>query len=398
MLYTRVNCGFRAVVKILEIVNDAFGGVLGRIPSRNTIEDWIKKCGLDIYNTPQNIEKASDYAMVVDESMMIGSEKLLVTLGIPAQHKGNAVKVEDMSILDMSVSSSWNSQGVKDRILAAANKIGNPPRYIISDNASIMKGGISQTLLPHHRDISHSLGVLLERCYKKKSDFQSYTKRMSEAQFKHSMKKVAYLLPPKQRTIARFINLSNWVNWSQKVLNVYHKLTPQERDVLAFVPANASLIDELSEVMKCINYIEKNCKRNGLSVETIKLCLKNIRNTLFIGNFRMKSLGEDICRFLQEEEKLLMNENSVHNNSSDIIESTFGIYKRRKSPNKLYGVTSFILFMPAYTQFAANEYSNSHSPKLHLENVRLWQIQQWTEAKLTTNLVTKRIKTLDPTG
>ena len=30
------------------------------------------------------------------------------------------------------------------------------------------------------------------------------------------------------------------------------------------------------------------------------------------------------------------------NLSSDIIESTFGIYKSKKSPNKLYGVTSFV--------------------------------------------------------
>ena len=353
---------------------------------------------MDIYDHPQQTEKPSDYAMVIDESMMIGSEKLLMTLGIPAQHKGEPIKMEDMSILDMSVSSSWNSQGVKEKLLASAEKIGSSPRYVVSDNASIMKGGISQALLPHHRDISHSLGVLLERCYKEKSDFQSYTKSMSEAQFKHSMKKEAYLLPPKQRTIARFINLSNWVKWSQKVLNAYHKLTLKERDLLAFVPANASLIDELSEVMGCIDYIEKNCKRNGLSAETIKQCLKKIRNTLFMGNFRMRNLGEAICRFLQEEGKLLENEENAHNNSSDIIESTFGVYKRRKSPNKLYGVTSFILFMPVYAQCASKEYSKSHSPKLHLENVKLWQIQQWTEDNLTTNLVTKRIKTLNPTG
>lgn len=385
-------------MKILAIVNDALGGVLGHIPSRNTIEDWIKKCGLDIYNHPQNLAKSRDYAMVVDESMMIGSEKLLVTLGIPAQHKGTPVKEEDISILDMSVSSSWDSQGVKEKLLEASEKIGNPPRYVISDNASVMKGGISQALLPHQRDISHSLGMFLERCYKGEGDFQSYTKNMSEVQCKHNMKKMAYLLPPRQRTIARFINLSNWVRWSQKVLNIYHKLTLQERTVFGFVPLNASLIDELSAVMECINYIERQCKHNGLSVETIKECLKNIRNTLFKGNFRMRTLGEAICCFLKEEGELLENEKKVHYNSSDIIESTFGIYKQRKSPDKLYGVTSFILFIPVYAQLASKEYSKSNSPKVHLENVRLWQIQQWAKDKLTENLVTKRIKTLKIAG
>ena len=112
-----MNCGFRSVVKILEIINDAFEGILGRIPSRNTIENWIKKCGLDIYNHPHHLDKSNDYAMIIDESMMIGSEKLLVTQGIPACHKGTPVKEKDVCILDMSVSSSWDSEGVKDRLL-----------------------------------------------------------------------------------------------------------------------------------------------------------------------------------------------------------------------------------------------------------------------------------------
>jgi hypothetical protein len=161
----------------------------------------------------------------------------------------------------MAVSPGWNSQGVKDRLLASADKAGRLPEYVISDNASIMTGGISLAGLAHHRDISHTLGMLPERCYKKERDFIACTKSMSEVHSKHNMTKRAYLLAPRQRTIARFINLSNRVQWSQQMLNVYHNPTPQERAVLAFVPANASLTDELSDVMRCINSIEKDCKQ-----------------------------------------------------------------------------------------------------------------------------------------
>lgn len=105
----------------------------------------------------------------------------------------------------------------------------------------------------------------------------------------------------------------------------------------------------------------------------------------------MKILGEAISLYILKEGELLENEDSIHNNSSDIIESTFGIYKLRKSPNKLFGVTSFILFIPAYTKLGANIKSNDYSIKEHLENVRLWEINQWSNSNLTTNLVTKRI-------
>lgn len=398
MLYVRVNCGSRAVVKILEIVNDALGGILGPIPSHNSIENWVKKYGLDVYNTPKKSIKPEDYAMIVDESMMIGSEKLLLTLGVPAKHSGAPLTHQDVSVLDISVSSSWNGEEIKDRLSACCKKMGNFPQYIISDNASVMTNSIARIKLPHHRDISHSLGMFLERCYKEQEDFISYTKSMSGAQSKHNMKKTAYLLPPRQRTIARFINLSNWVKWSKQMLKVYHKLSQEECDIYAFVPANASLINELSEVMKCINYIEKECKQNGFSNNTIKKCIRNIRKTMLNGNIRMKKLGEAIIQYLLKEGEVLENEESIHNISSDILESTFGIYKQRKSPNKLYGVTSFILIIPAYTQLGEGKKADNYFIKEHLENVRLKHIQQWSESNLTTNLVMKRRRTLKSAG
>lgn len=163
--------------------------------------------------------------MIVDESMMIGSQKLLFTLGIPCRRPARPLTPADVSILDMAVSSSWNSQGVKQQLLLSSQKAGSLPRYVVSDNASIMRGGISQAGLAHQRDISHSLGMFLERNYKKEPDFMAYTRSMSQAEFKNNMKNTAYLLPPRQRTVARFINLSAWVQWSEKILSVYPTLS-----------------------------------------------------------------------------------------------------------------------------------------------------------------------------
>ncbi|GHT36481.1 hypothetical protein FACS189414_5260 [Bacteroidia bacterium] len=150
--------------------------------------------------------------------------------------------------------------------------------------------------------------------------------------------------------------------------------------------------------MKCINRIEKECRQNGLSKEVIKQSLGDIQHRLFNGNSRMRSLGEAISLFLPEEGKILENEKSIHNNSSDIIESTFGAYKLRKSPDKLYGVTPFILFMPTYVQLTSKRCDKHCSVKKHLENVRLRQIQEWTKENLTINLVVKRINTLNIAG
>lgn len=157
MLYARTNCGFRQTIKVLEVINEVFDGLLGDIPCHNTISNWIKKCGLNIYENSGDIMGNSNYAVIVDESMMIGEEKLLLTVGVPALHKNRPLRCDDAEILDIAVAKSWNGEGIKRHLEIAANKVGHSPDYVISDNASILKKGIREAKIKHQRDISHSL-------------------------------------------------------------------------------------------------------------------------------------------------------------------------------------------------------------------------------------------------
>jgi hypothetical protein len=398
LLYTRVNCGLRQVVEILSVINDTFDGLLGTIPCYNTIENWVKKCGLKVYETAAESLQDVEYAQIIDESMMIGSEKLLLTLGVPAEHKGRPLNCGDVSILDIAVAESWNGEGVATQLRAASNKVGRNPLYVISDNASVMNKGVRCAELNHQHDISHSLGMYLERTYKEEPDFKYYIKLMTEPKFKYNMKKIAYLLPPTQRTISRFINLSHWVEWSSRMLDIYHTLQADERKVFSFVPANASLIDELSEVIRCIKSIEYICKHNGLSKRTLCKCQKEIEKDLLCGNSRMIHLGEGIINFLTKEAMLIGAEVAVHNNSSDILESLFGRYKARKAPNKLNGVTPYILFVPIYTRLSNDSQTQKFDFKATLEDKRIWEIDAWAKDNLSQNLMQLRSKCLRKTG
>ena len=46
--------------------------------------------------------------------------------------------------------------------------------------------------------------------------------------------------------------------------------------------------------------------------------------------------------YFKKEEALLVDDVQNDNISSDIIESDYGIFKSKKSPNKLYGITPLI--------------------------------------------------------
>ena len=50
--------------------------------------------------------------------------------------------------------------------------------------------------------------------------------------------------------------------------------------------------------------------------------------------------------YFDTESKLLTEEHPVHNISSDIIESDFGLFKGRMPMNKTNGFTESILFIP----------------------------------------------------
>lgn len=80
-------------------------------------------------------------------------------------------------------------------------------------------------------------------------------------------------------------------------------------------------------------------------------------------------------------------EGAAHNNSSDIIESTYGMYKSMKSPNKMYGVTTLALRLPLCGKTLSKDFDTTQS----LMGVKMHDIQEWRQKNLLPNLVSKRL-------
>ena len=58
--------------------------IFGEVPAYTTIGYWAQELGLSVYKESCTLFKGKRYALVVDESMMIGSEKMLLTLAVAA--------------------------------------------------------------------------------------------------------------------------------------------------------------------------------------------------------------------------------------------------------------------------------------------------------------------------
>lgn len=398
MLYARVNCGLRSVCEILNVIQECIPGILGnRIPSYQTIENWIKLCGFNINkNACQEIGKKA-YAIVVDESITIGSQKLLLILGIPSQHSGRALKHEDVVVLGLFVSGSWKTEDVSSKLVAIADEIGHDPDYVLSDNGHNLVRAAESANIPHHADISHTFGNILKDNYNNCKDFNDFVTIMGKARLSYHLTNKAYLLPPKQRAICRFMNCFGWVEWARKIDMAYDRLTDDEREAFKFVKEHSALIDELCPIMDEYRFVEQTIKTKGLSWANVDKCVKHIIENLMPMkniNFRMGRIAAQMCLYLRKEARLLKSRDIVHNVSSDIIESIFGVYKRRKSPNNLLGVTDFALFIPSYAKLISKEHSSMFDFKGILESTRMKDLEEWREQTLLPNEVTKRISIL----
>ena len=88
----------------------------------------------------------------------------------------------------------------------------------------------------------------------------------------------------------------------------------------------------------------------------------------------------------------------THNLSSDIIESTFGVFKQKKSPNHLYGVTPFVLFIPAHAAIVGMHDTKSVDFMRIFSDYHNKDIDEWKVQNLKENWVRTRTKTLAKVG
>lgn len=334
-----------------------------------------------------------DYAVIIDECMMIGNEKLLPVLAVPAGHQGHPIQPADVKFVGFNVRAGWNAGAVAQTLATNIEAIGTKPKYVITDNDSKMRKAVRLSGYTWHRDISHTLAMFMERVYKDDAEFVDFNKKVDICKKRHCMKDIAYLQSPSQRTKARFMNLSDSVRWADAMLQLFYKLTPHEREVFSFIPRYSSLIDELKEMVSYIHDVETGMKRHGLSKETIAACKRHIYATVMRGNDRMRKVGRMILDYLAEE-NLLLGDKEVVNNSSDIIESAFGMLKYKLSPNKLNGVTTLVLHLPMILAFARNSVAKNYNVIERLCRTKVKDVILWRDENLLENLVTKRIKIL----
>jgi hypothetical protein len=388
-LYAFAGCSLRCVNRVLVYLHLEYGIAFGELPSKSSIENWVQKVGLYQY-VDVGSDLWAEYCIILDESMVIGQQRMLLALGARAKKEGEAaLGLAEVKVLSFAVKASWKWEDVRDFLQKVQEKVGTKASYVVCDGGCNLKKGVHEVGLIRICDVGHEICKWTEQTYKEDERFKAWIKEVTKVRFQVFMKQTAYLMPPKQRTVARFTNLSYVVQWAANMLRVLPGLSKIEQQTFGWLKLHKTLIAEFAQVFNMNESILKILKNEGISAKNLD---KSILICQKYSSKVPKCLIDKIVGYLKEEKTKLPDDKMLWNASSDVIESLFGKYKYKAASNTLNGVTPLVLSLCVYTHINDDQQQLQNKVKQALETISMVNLTAWKNENLVDNQLVRRRK------
>jgi len=383
------NCSLRSSASVLKIVALMLDIELS-FPSSSSIQNWEKKLGYS--RLQEEGKKGTDWVLIIDESISIGSQKLLLILGVEiSKYKmGSALTFKEVSVLYMGVRKSWKGQAISEELekIKARNF---SITYSVSDGGTNIGNALIISGITHVKDCTHYIGNLLKKQYKGNELFGEFSKKCGELRRQVYLSKNAIIIPPKQRTKGRFLNLQPLSKWAYKMLLLLEKeeniLSPEQREKLSWLKEYEPLVLDIYMQCKTMNEIFKILKNKGLSFQSVEECKTILKKSNITDFFRI-----GIEEYMATNLKLAVNDKALIC-CSDIIESYFGKYKNQLARTSSQVITDSCLCIANFSQnFDEKEIKKA------MEDVKIVDLKKWKHEQFPSNIVQEKRKLLKSVG
>ncbi|OAV67671.1 hypothetical protein Barb4_02370 [Bacteroidales bacterium Barb4] len=208
------------------------------------------------------------------------------------------------------------------------------------------------------------------------------------------MRETGCLLPPRQRSTARFMNLPHTVKRSRNMQQIFASLNANKRQTLDFVNAHGKTTGESGGVFGFVNGVLKRVKPEGLSKKNIDACLKETDRMLNNRNKRTVRFKSSVRGQLERERDKPAGEKSAWNASGDMTESLWGCCRFKRPGNPLHGVTACALILPLLTRTGDKDRPSAVESRRFHEGIFMKDLESRTKGSLTDNPAVKRMNTL----
>ncbi len=363
---------------------------LKRTPSINSGKSWMLKLGY--YNITKTQTIADDWIYIIDHSIQMGKEKLLLILGVRVKDlpRDRALKYEDVEIIDLQPVKTSTGEVVYEQIKEASKKTGNP-RAIVSDMGSDIKLGVKKfrefsPSTVHVYDLKHKIALLVKKILEKDDEWGEFKKFANFVAKKLQNSTLAGYRPPKQKEKARYMNIEDLVRWGDQILIKYERLqetkvkTEDEiklESVIADIAKFEQSVEIWTEMVMVFQLIERFMNIHNLQRDSYEKFYELHEGKLQkLKTEEAKGFAIQILSFIKEQQEVCnQNERLLH--SSQIIESLFGKLKFLEKEQSKSNFTSLVLSMGAMVSKSTPDIL-----KKALESVNVKKIKQWTKEKI----------------
>jgi hypothetical protein len=377
------NISYRAASKLMQSLAAIQGEVKKRI-SPSTIRNWCLRYGLSkLYKEV----KSGDYVLIMDESVTIGQQVLLLILLVPIdgqQSRISPLEMKDTIVLFVGSAKSWKSELVSQIIQVKIAQMGLNIKYAVTDNCPMLKKTLVKCGILRLLDITHMIANAVKKLYAKDEMFNNFIKKLNLTRAKWSKSQYVAFIPPAIRKKARFHQLLTVYEWAEMILKNWEELPKGAKDELEYVYANKELIQSMKCLQMMVSEYCKVFKSIGISQETEKIWNKRYE----------KNCKKEFDEQALKDPKLLMfkqilenyitttvtglgDNTEAHICTSDVIESMFGKYKHQGLQKE---ITDDILKIPIYAGDVKIEDIAAAFRLISIKELLLWKKENTTDS------------------
>jgi hypothetical protein len=350
-------------------------------PCFSTIRAWLLRVGL--YALTKPLDRTKPWLWLIDHTIQSGAQKILVILGCPMDQVPfgqRALQLSDLQLIALVPMDVSNGDAVERALENAALRRTGVPRLIVSDQGSDLLKGIGDygDIRPktcHVPDAAHYGANLLKHAWNDQPRWQQFGQQLQDTSAKLRQTKTAFLLPPRTRAKARFMNVAAQLRFAGRLLKHLDSEAPHAkalesygwltefRDDLTVWHREHGLVQTAIDLVRVDGLhrgsgplLEKAWGEIGPRESEQRIAAK-LRE--YVVTYQSKTLGE---RFVA---------------STEILESSFGKLKRIEGQQSQDGVTGLVLAIGAMLGNPTEE-----DLKEALEETPQKQVDGWLERTL----------------
>jgi len=376
------SVGFRGAARSLELFFDWLG-VEQSTPTRTSIRNWLQRLG--IAELQQPLKSNEDLVIMVDHSNQIGTEKVLVALGVNSSalpKPGSALKHGDVRVLEVKPGSQWKTENMEQEYEELADRLGTPRAVLadgaveLRDGAKCLKNRRDDTIVL--RDFKHYAANVMKSLIGNDERFQEAASEIGKTRSAIQQTELSHLTPPSSKPKARFMNLASTIRWMTMIVWLLRNpdATAREgisdermQDKLSWVEQYADDIvvwQECQDVVSAsLTFINEQYLFRGAAAALQNVIGDSLRHD------QSKELAKRLINFVHDAEQQLRPGERLPM-STEILESTFGLYKQLERQHSKSGFTSLLACLPALLKPNTPEEVSKAFGRVSAKDVQAW--------------------------